>query len=133
VSDEESVQMIWDATRRAKIFVVDSCSQGYQSLQSASQRGVAEITFFANGRDALRANATDSPAMWIVNMHLPDMQGADLQAMLRSQGSQASIALVGDQYTVEDELTARCSGADMYFAKPLHADLGLATHYSNQI
>ena len=119
--------MIWDPTRRAKIYVVDSCPQGYQSLQSASQRGIAEITFFANGRDALRANTTDSPAMWIVNMHLPDMQGADLQAMLRSQGTRASIALVGDEYTVEDELTARCSGADMYFAKPLETELVLET------
>jgi hypothetical protein len=49
--------MIWDPTRRARIFVVDSCSRDYSSLLSASRRGLAEVTFFANGRDALRANS----------------------------------------------------------------------------
>lgn len=117
--------MIWDPTRRARIYVVDSCSRGYSSLLSASRRGLKEVIFFTKGRDALRANLTDSPAMWIVNMHLADMEGMVLQDLLRSRGCKASIALVGDEYNINDELTARRSGANMYLVKPLGTDLML--------
>ncbi len=74
--------MIWEPKRRANIFVVDSCSRDYSSLLSASRRDLVKITFFATGRDALRADCTDSPAMLIVNMHLSDMEGVDLQGLL---------------------------------------------------
>ena len=120
--------MIWEPMGRTRIFVVDSYSRDYSSLLSASQRGLVELTFFTTGRDALRANYSDSPAMWIVNMHLQTWTGTDLQGLLRSQGCEASVALVGDEYNEQDELVARCSGADMYFAKPLDTDLVLAAN-----
>jgi len=120
--------MIWEPMGRTRIFVVDSYSRDYSSLLSASQRGLVELTFFTTGRDALRANCSDSPAMWIINMHLSDMEGTDLQGLLRSQGCEASVALVGDKYNEQDELVARCNGADMYFAKPLDTDLVLAAN-----
>ena len=115
--------MIWDPSIRTKVYVVDASAEGYESFAQDRALGSAEVVFFTTGRDALRAALEEAPAMWIVNMQLPDMDGARLQSILRSSGCKAHIALISDEYKVEDEIAARCAGADMYFAKPLHLDL----------
>ena len=115
--------MIWDPSIRTKVYVVDASAEGYETFAQDHGLGSAEVAFFTNGRDALRAASEEAPAMWIVNMRLPDMEGSKLQSMLRSSGCKSSIALISDEYKVEDEIEARCAGADMYFAKPLHRDL----------
>ena len=86
-----------------------------------------EVVFFRSGREALRTNPEEQPAMWIVNLRLPDIAGTDLQQMLRTRGGTAPVVMVGDDYRVEDEITARSAGAALYFAKPLHNEMILAT------
>lgn len=115
--------MIWDPSIRTKVYVVDASAEGYETIAQDHDLGSAEVAFFTNGRDALRAASEEAPAMWIVNMRLPDMDGSKFQSILRSSGCKSSIALISDEYKVEDEIEARCAGADMYFAKPLHRDL----------
>ena len=119
--------MIWDPSIRTKVYVVDASVEGYETFAQDHELGSAEVAFFTNGRDALRAASKEAPAMWIVNMRLPDMDGAELQNQIRNSGCKAAIAMIGDQYKVEDEIEARCAGADMYFAKPLHRDLIFAS------
>ena len=115
--------MIWDPNLRAKIFVVDSSPNDYEQLVESSNQAGTQVVFFESGRAALQAQAADTPAMWIVNLRLSDMSGIDLQSMLRSCGCCAPIALVGDEYRPSDEITARCAGADLYFAKPIQHDV----------
>jgi DNA-binding response OmpR family regulator len=119
--------MIWDPAIRSKVYVVDASTEGYETFSRENDLGSAEVAFFTNGRDALRAASEEAPAMWIVNMRLPDMDGTDLQNILRNLGCKAAIAMIGDEYKVEDEMEARCAGADMYFAKPLHRELIFAS------
>ena len=116
--------MIWDPNMRAQVFVVDACQSGYESLVENDRS--LNVVFFANAGDALQALKQNAPVMWIVNVRLPDMSGADLQSILRSRGCQSPIALVGDEYQAEDEIAARCAGADMYFAKPLQQNILLS-------
>jgi two-component system OmpR family response regulator len=115
--------MIWDPSIQTKVFVVDASLEDYEFLAAEIGQGSLDVAFFTNGRDALRAASDEAPTMWIVNMRLPDMDGTELQAILRTSGCKATIALVGNEYKVEEEIEARCAGADMYFAKPLHRDL----------
>ncbi|MCA9266629.1 MAG: hypothetical protein KDA60_22380 [Planctomycetales bacterium] len=103
----------------ALVYVVDGNPADYACLLDEETRLTSRIVFLRTGREALRTNPDDSAAMWFVNMQLSDMSGTDLQALLRARGCQAPISLVGDAYRVEDEIEARCSGAAMYFAKPL--------------
>ena len=113
--------MIWDSTNQKKVYVVDADIDGYETL--ATYPSHQDVVFFRSGREALRTNPEDGPAMWVINVDLPDMSGADLQSMLQSRGNQSPLALVSNEYSVEDEIAARVAGAEMYFAKPLASEV----------
>ncbi len=119
--------MIWDNTDRGRLFVVDSNRSDYALLLEASAARHTEVVFFSTGRDALRAAPEEGPALWIVNMRLPDMAGIEFQMRLRSRGNHSPLALVGDRYSVEDEIAARTAGAEMYFEKSLVHEIVMAT------
>ncbi len=113
--------MIWDVENRERVYVVDANCDGYERLsEDTSGR---QVVFFRSAREALRTQADCEPSMWVINVDLPDMSGADLQSMLRSRGSRTPLALVSDQYSVEDEMAARAAGAEMYFVKSLACEV----------
>ena len=114
--------MICQTKHLSNIYVVDPHPGDYSDVVHESAFDPVRFTFFSSARDALRHNPDDEPNMWIVNMTLPDMPGADLYGMLLGRGGTAPIMLVGDQYSVEDEISARTSGATMYVAKPLRTE-----------
>jgi FixJ family two-component response regulator len=113
--------MIWEQKVRTTVYVVDPQTDDYVNLVpgNAIVGSNTNVVFFRSGQEALRSAAVDKPAMWVINVRLPDMSGTDLQSILKSKGCKAPIALVGDEYSVDDEMTARCAGAEMYFAKPI--------------
>ena len=113
--------------RRKDFFVVDQRTEDYSEFVQSIADSETEVVFFESGREVLRANPEDQPFIWILNMRLPDMKGVDLQQMLRLRGGSSPVVLVGDQYDVTDEIEARSAGAVLYFAKPLHTDMLLAT------
>ena len=116
--------MIWDCQQKARIIVVDAGQGDYAALRQAAEAHRTEVVFFASGQEALREAGSKGPAAWVVNMSLPDMSGTDFRSLLRSRGNRAPMALVGEEYRVEDEIAARAAGAEMYFAKSMaHAIL----------
>lgn len=110
---------------RSQVFVVDAFPSDYAKL--VREFGDVELVFFNTGREALRSNPEIAPTMWVVNTQLPDMSGTDLQAMLRARGCSSPIALIGDEYRIEDELNARSAGAALYFVKPLLGETLMAS------
>jgi len=119
--------MICQPHRRKKLFVVDQRTEDYLEFVHGVEDAETEVIFFTSACEALRTNPDEEPFMWIVNMQLPDMKGTDLQHMLRTRGGTSPVVLVGDEYEVTDEIDARSSGAALYFVKPLHTDMLLAT------
>ncbi len=117
--------MISRPIRRNQVFIVDAFPSDYDDLVRGAHD--TEWVFYRTGRDALRSNPVNAPLMWVVNTQLPDMNGTDLQAMLRTRGCSSPFALIGDEYRVEDELSARSAGAALYFVKPLHGEMLLAS------
>lgn len=115
--------MIWDRKIRNRVVVVDAYPHDYDNLADQISRADTEILFVRSGQEALQACLTHMPAMWIVNMDLPDMSGIDLQTMLRERGCRSPIALVGDRYCVTQEMEARTAGADIYLAKPVYREV----------
>jgi len=114
--------MICPSTNRDKVYVVDAEPGDYRALIQEMTDADVEFTFFGSGRDALRTNPDDSPRVWIVNMKLSDMPGTDLYSMLRSRGCNTPVLMIGDAYDMEDEMSARTSGATLYFTKPLPSE-----------
>ncbi len=115
--------MICRPQNRAEIHVVDANPSDYSVLARGADTQNTQYVFFRTGRDALRSVPMSEPVMWVVNMQLPDMVGTDLQALLRQRGCESPIVLVGDEYCPEDEISARTSGAALYFAKPIRSEM----------
>ncbi|NIP85970.1 MAG: response regulator [Planctomycetales bacterium] len=104
------------------VYVVDPEPEDYQALVRSTLSRETRFEFVPSGRDALRHNAKMRPDLWIINVRLPDMSGIDLHAMLHSRTPNVPCYLIGDDYAVEDELSARQSGATMYLCKPLEEE-----------
>lgn len=114
--------MISAAKNVPQVFVVDANVGDYRDLAETMTDSGYRIELCPSGRAALRKDPAESPEMWVVNMNLPDMSGPDLLSMLRWRYPGVPICLVSDEYRVEDEISARCSGAELYLCKPLESE-----------
>jgi DNA-binding response OmpR family regulator len=114
--------MIARAADQPQVFVVDANVGDYQDLASNLSENGYHLEICANGRAALRLDPSKAPEMWVVNMNLPDISGPNLLSMLRWRYPGVPICLVSDNYRAEDEITARCSGAELYLCKPLESE-----------
>lgn len=107
----------------ATVCIVDNRPSDYRRLAHEVTDPMVRIVFFRTGQEALQmARATDA-TVWLINLQLPDMSGVDLQTMLRARGYATPMILLGDEYDVDDEIRARSTGAAMYCAKPVPAEM----------
>ena len=100
------------------VIVVDANCDEYQSLAVALRAHQVRMHFFSTGRAALRAIGACPSILWIVNTHLPDISGLSFLNLIRHRMRRCRVILVGDDYSVEDELAARSAGATAYVCKP---------------
>ena len=105
-----------------QVFVVDANNNDYRELVDTMADEGYRLEVCTSGRAALRKDPANPPELWVVNMNLPDMSGPDLLSMLRWRYPGVPICLVSDDYRVEDEIAARCSGAEMYLCKPIESE-----------
>lgn len=124
--------MISRANNVPQVFVVDANAADYRELVESMNDGGYRLEVCSSGRAALRKDPSEAPEMWVVNMNLPDMSGPDLLSMLRWRYPGVPICLVSDEYQPEDEISARCSGAELYLCKPIESEwLTAATAAAN--
>jgi DNA-binding response OmpR family regulator len=114
--------MIARAANHPQVFVVDANAGDYQELASTLAEDGYHLEVCDSGRAALRLDPGNAPELWVVNMNLPDMSGPNLLSMLRWRYPGVPICLVSDDYRAEDEISARCSGAELYLCKPLESE-----------
>lgn len=124
--------MIALPTNLPQVFVVDPKKNDYLDLQSSMADSGYRVQVCNSGRAALRIDAEQAPELWIVNMNLPDMTGPDLISMLRWRYPKTPICLVSDDYSVEDEINARSTGAELYLCKPIEPEWLMAATPSSQ-
>ncbi len=121
------MMMVSAASGATRVFVVDARPSDYAHIQHDAANEGVELQMFTGGRAALRQDPSRGPDLWVVNTRLPDMAGADLLSMLRWRYPRIPVVLVSDVYSVEDEISARCSGAEMYLSKPLQREWLMAS------
>jgi CheY-like chemotaxis protein len=78
-----------------------------------------EASQAADGRAALRHLEAQQPALILLDLRLPDMDGSALIADLRRRGLGAGIPIILISADADLELTAASLGASAYFRKPL--------------
>ncbi|TIL44611.1 response regulator [Mesorhizobium sp.] len=102
---------------RERILVVDDEPQIQRFLRPALEAAGYEVVEALNGADALRTAATAAPALVILDLGLPDMDGKDVIARLRGW-SQVPIIILSARDRETEKIAALDLGADDYVEKP---------------
>jgi two-component system, OmpR family, KDP operon response regulator KdpE len=102
---------------RERILVVDDEPQIQRFLRPALEAAGYEVVEALNGADALRAAATTAPALVILDLGLPDIDGKEVIAKLR-RWSQVPIIILSARDQEAEKIAALDLGADDYVQKP---------------
>ena len=95
--------------------IVDPKPSDYADLLRQCGDQGRSVFFVSSGRAALWLGSVDA---WIVYVDLPDMSGFELSEMIRSRFPNTRILLIGEDYSMEGELRARCGSGAAYTCKP---------------
>ncbi|HEY1599435.1 MAG TPA: response regulator [Pirellulales bacterium] len=99
------------------IVVIDPCPKDYRDLTALAGEHGWSVHFLTSGRAAIQFAPRGHPALWMINVHLPDMLGFDFLEMLRELAVAARLFAIADHYDAEDERQACFRGADLYLCK----------------
>jgi len=102
---------------RERILVVDDEPQIQRFLRPALEAAGYDVVEAKDGAEALKAAATVAPALVILDLGLPDMDGKDVIARLRGW-SQVPIIILSARDQEAEKIAALDLGADDYVEKP---------------
>ncbi|KAA1416875.1 response regulator [Nocardioides humilatus] len=108
-----------------RVLVVDDEPQILRALRiNLAARGY-EVTTAADGESALQAARTEAPDLVVLDLGLPDLDGAEVIARLRGWTTVPIVVLSGRTDSA-DKVDALDAGADDYVTKPFGMDELLA-------
>jgi FixJ family two-component response regulator len=104
---------------RLRIAIVDDDESVRKALKRLLRAANLDADTFASGRDFIDSLAAQVPDCIVLDLHMPGMNGLDVQQQLARSGLQLPIVII----TGHDEPLARAqcltSGAAAYLRKPL--------------
>src|SRR5664279_2194369 len=105
------------ARRLSSVLIVDDEPKIRSALRQALEREVGTIFEASNGRDAISIAEQKRPAVVIIDLGLPDMEGIDVCRTIRAWSSVPILVLSA---RTEEQETASLleAGADDYVTKP---------------
>ena len=107
------------------VLVVDDDPYLLRALRITLQAHGYDVVTAADGRSALLAAPQNPPALVILDLGLPDMDGTSVIRELRGW-SQVPILVLSARHGSEDKVQALDAGADDYITKPFGLDELLA-------
>jgi len=105
------------------ILVADDEPKMRRVLEMMLQRMGHHVLSAANGRDALEQFASSPVDLVIADMRMPDVNGLELLASLREQGSQVPVIVITAHGTIESAVAAMKRGAFDYVLRPFDIDV----------
>lgn len=99
-----------------RILIVDD-ERSIRRFLTASLGNQYKVFEAASGEEALQAAVTEHPDLVILDLGLPDMEGAEVTRRLR-EWTQIPIIIVSVREREEDKIEALDAGADDYLTKP---------------
>lgn len=102
---------------RERILVVDDEPQIQRFLKPALDAAGYDVVEAATGAEALKAAVTAAPALVILDLGLPDMDGKEVVTRLRGW-SQVPIIILSARDQETEKIAALDLGADDYVEKP---------------
>jgi len=102
----------------ARILVVEDDATIGAGLRRALETEGWQVALTASGAEALRAAATSSPDLVLLDLGLPDRDGIDLCADLRAVAPDAVIVMLTARAEEIDVVVGLDAGGDDYVTKP---------------
>ncbi len=106
------------ATTTARILVVDDEDSILDVLQTTLKFVGFEVETASTGREALSKAPKFLPEVILLDVMLPDTDGFQLLARIRSNGIEVPVIFLTAKDAVEDKISGLRTGADDYITKP---------------
>jgi two-component system OmpR family response regulator len=105
-----------------RLLLVDDEDNLRSMLEAALRHSGFEVTAAANGREALDAVPDAKPDLIVLDVMLPDLDGFDVCARLRSTGDRTPVLFLTARDATEDKVRGLTMGGDDYLVKPFALD-----------
>jgi two-component system KDP operon response regulator KdpE len=105
------------STEQAVILVIDDEPQIRRVVRNAMEAGIGSVLEAPTGRTGIDMAAAERPALVILDLGLPDVEGVEVCRAIRSW-SAAPIIVLSARGSVQEKATLLDAGADDYIAKP---------------
>ena len=100
------------------VLVVDDEATVRQALERALRLEGFAVTTAADGMEALAAVAQRPPAVIVLDVTMPRLDGVSVVRRLRSDGIDVPVCMLSARDEVEDRVAGLQAGADDYLVKP---------------
>jgi two-component system KDP operon response regulator KdpE len=99
------------------VLVIDDEPQIRRVVRNAIETGIARVVEASTGRGGIDVAAAERPSLVILDLGLPDMEGAEVCRAIRSW-SATPIIVLSARGSVQEKAALLDAGADDYVAKP---------------
>ena len=113
-----SQQATADVAERTRVLVVDDESNITDLVATVLRYEGFEVQTAATGRDALKAVNAFRPALVVLDIMLPDLDGFEVQRQLADNGGKIPVVFLTAKDATEDKVRGLTMGADDYVTKP---------------
>jgi DNA-binding response OmpR family regulator len=111
------------------VLVVDDEASVRQALERALRLEGFAVATAAGGREALDAVAERPPAVMVLDVTMPDLDGVSVVKRLRADGVDVPVCILSARDEVSDRVSGLQAGADDYLVKPFAiAELSARLH-----
>jgi len=100
------------------VYLVDNDVRGREVVSGALQASSMNVIGFRSGSEYLEHNRTDDSSCLILDLHLPDMSGLDLQRRLLEKAN-PPVIFVSGQCDIPSTVRAMKAGAIEFLTKPV--------------
>jgi DNA-binding response OmpR family regulator len=100
------------------VLVVDDEASVRQALERALRLEGFAVSTAAGGRATLEAVAARPPAVVVLDVMMPDLDGVSVVRRMRADGLDVPVCILSARDEVEDRVAGLQAGADDYLVKP---------------
>jgi DNA-binding response OmpR family regulator len=111
------------AMERADVLIIDDDQSWVQSVSQLLDDAGLAVRAATDGEQALDLFATEQPALVILDVHLPRINGLELLRQFRQRDRQTPVLMISaeDQASIQDR--AMSAGATAFLRKPISVAL----------
>jgi len=104
---------------KPRIAVVDDEEAVRKALQRLLRSVGMAVETFPSGAEFLDAMRTREPDCVVLDLHMPGVNGFDVQARLAESGKRVPVVVITGHDTVETQARVMIGGAAAYLLKPI--------------